>query len=330
MDGTSANTFTELHEGMLALLTRIERVEEETSLDLSSLRLDVEALLSRIERNGRGRRARESAVVTFDQLLKLDSGFSALASRWAEARRASGLAAATEVVEQANVRDGWHERWGDSFEYAWRYRVSTEERDARAEARGRPRAGADPLPLVLALDLRYATDLPLARIAEYFNLSASAVQARVANFEGRVAEEIVRDTIQRQLPPKWQLVLRHLASSGDFELRPEDARADEGAIDVQVIPAWPDRDSGAGRPREIAAPLSSRALGRGRQFVWAVVFFEGPRVYFIPEARVRAHAEGAKILHARLDMLIQLASSLGFEDLRDAIAHATRSVSAGS
>lgn len=320
MEGVGRDRFADLRDGLFALLASMERAEDEMGIDLASLRLDVETLIKKTERSLRGRPVNKSAVVTFDHLLRLDGGFSAIASQWTEARRAAGLAAANEIVAHMNVHDAWRERWGDSFEYAWAHRRVVEERDARTESGARPRSMTESLPLVLALDLRYATDLPLARIAEFFHLSASAVQARVANFEGRVAEEIVHAMIRQQLPPGWRIASRF--DDSDFQLREDGSDGRDLAIDIHVVPAWPDRESSAGRPREAASLSPSRASDRRRR-VWAVIFFEGPRVYFVPDARARAAAEEAKIPYTRLDTVIQFAPSIGYPDLGDAITSVT-------
>ncbi len=322
MDALSIDKTAELREGLIALLTRVDKVERQAGVDLSSIQLEIEALLDKIDRGGRGRYPHESAIMTFDRLLSLDSGFTTVTERWADVRRTAGIAAATEIIKQADLYNRWRDKWGDSTEYAWRARAEIEERDARIEARGRPRPGTETMPYTLALDLRYGTELPLSRIAEFFNLSASAVQARVAAFETRVAEEIAIDTIQRQLSEQWRLETR--PDGGDFELReavPSDSTG-ERAIHFNVVPVWRERDGGAaGRPRETGVFMGR---GSGASRMWVVVFFVGPRVVFVPEIRFRAYTKGTSMMrHAPIDKIIQLAPHLGYESLDGAIGDMT-------
>jgi hypothetical protein len=315
MDEAHVDELAELRDGMISLLQRMEHVEEETNVDLSPLRLDMERLLAKLERNVRGRRGVESAVMTFDRLLTLNQGFGAVAGQWAAVRRSAGAAAATEIISISDLQEKWREKWGGSADYAWHVRSRVEERAARADVAARSRASGEVPPLGLMLDLRYGTDLPLTRIAEFFDVSAAAVQARVAGFETDVAREIALAITRADLAPDWRLETR--SAEGDFELR-----LPAGQVLVfEVMPTRLERDSGAGRPREPGA-LFRRSQGEAR--VWVLVEFMEPRLVFLPDGRAREFTKGtASARHATIDQIVRLAPHLGFANLHDLVEDGT-------
>ncbi len=308
----NVDDFAELRDGLLGLVGTIDRLEEDVGIDLAVLRVDVETLLTKLERNVRGRRGHESAAMTFDRLLSLDKGFGAVASRWATVKRSAGLSAASELVERADLSAKWRDKWAASFDVAWRARIRAEERGDRV---GRIRAGADNLPVEVVLDLRYGMDLPFARIGEFFDLSASAVQARVAAFESRVAESVALTAVQEQLPPGWKLHQR--AIDGDFETHGSDGRT----IVFDVIPAWPERDAGAGRPREPGSLFRRTPTGTR---VWTVVEIVDARVIYVPDVRVRAYGGSTVGRQTTIDQIVRLAPEIGFTTLARVIEDVER------
>lgn len=316
MEGRGVDHLAELRDGLIALLARMESMEEDANVDLTPLRLDLEKLLTKLERNVRGRRGAESAIMTFDRLLVLDDGFNSVASQWAAARRSAGLTAASEVVSLADLQATWSAKWGLAIDYAWRARSRIEDRVSRTDMATRARTGNEALPVSLVLDLRYGTDLPLARIGEFFDVSASAIQARLAAFEARIAEEIALNAARASILPTWNLDPR--SAEGSYELR----GACEQSIVFEVVPTWPDRESGAGRPRESGA-LFRRVGGATR--VWAVVDFSAASVAYLPEARAREFVGGSMgTRNATIDQIARLAPRLGFATLQEVVDSITR------
>lgn len=314
MSVSAIDRLQELQDAVIALLGRIDKLEADTGTDLLPLRMDVEAILSRLHRAGHDG-STMGAVRTFDKLVTLDGGFKSVEKRWSEVRRNAGLAAAEEILEGTDLYAGWRSKWDGSVECAWRVRGQVEDRETRSESRTRARPGSEAMPFALALDLRYGADLPLARIAELFDLSASAVQARIASFESRVGEEMAKTAIQEQLPQGW--VLDSRTREGDFELRRNgDRGATEKALYLQVVAVWSERDPSAGRPREAGLTWGP---GMRASRIWIVVFFDGPRITYVPQDRPGPYASGGSMSHLPIERIIRLAPELGYDTLAEAI-----------
>jgi hypothetical protein len=249
----------------------------------------------------------------FDALMTLTPYIEAVAREWARIRRRTGMEAAREIVSQVdNVEERWRARWGRAWEYAWRAREHSNRRSDEAW-RVRPERSATSMePL---LDLRYATGLPLTRIADLFDLSPSGVQARLAAFEGQVVEAIAASVAEGQLPQDWQVEQRRPGS--DFTVV---HRSSHHVVHIDAVPIWRERDTSAGRPRE-ASPVWRLTTGRAE--VFAAVFVEKAEVLWVPASRLRAHAApGTLIGQVSFQQALESTPELSFQSLFEAVKFA--------
>jgi hypothetical protein len=142
----------------------------------------------------------------------------------------------------------------------------------------------------------------------------------VAAFESQVAQEIAIDGVRASLPADWHLETR--TKEGDLELRATWGRT----IVIEVVPGWLDRETGAGRPRESGPLLRPTQVGAR---VWLVVDFTGPRLVYVPDARLREFASGTTLTrYPSIDHIIRLAPQLGFSRLDEVIAYVTQDAKA--
>lgn len=310
MNTISVERVQELKDALFRLLEHIDKLETSTGIDLLVLRVDVETIIGRFDRIDQVSSSL-GAVQTFDRLITLDSAFRTLEKRWTDIRRRTGLEAAEEILAASDLYARWSRKWALATEQAWAMRKRWEARSERAELR--TGTNMDLASLVIMLDLRYAADLPMTRIGEMINISSSAVQARVAQFEAQVAEAIAVSAIQSAVPAGWRM----MPQSRDAGILLEDDCG--GTVSIEIVHTRQDRDGSGGRPREAAAMLNR--LARGVR-IWAVVFVDGPKILYMPQRRLMAYARGTQMARVPMERIIRLAPELGYDDLGEAVKEA--------